>query len=94
MRLEKGLSRQKTNFFSLVKLERNNMHQIYTEIVNLEMENLPPFIEQGVIEYFPHVGHCLCLRSWLPNDNAAPTPKDFNLPGLELKVRFLIHSDL
>jgi hypothetical protein len=62
------------------------MQHIYTETVNLEMENLPPFIEQGVIEFFPHVGHCLCLRSWLQNDNPITAETDVNIPGLELKV--------
>lgn len=73
-----------------MKREHSNMQRIYTETVNLEMENLPPFIEQGVIEFFPHVGHCLCLRSWLqkdPNRNLTTAENDVNIPGLELKVR-------
>jgi hypothetical protein len=61
------------------------MHQVYTETVNLEMENLPPCIEQGVIEFLPHVGHCLCLRSWLPDDQNMTT-ESVSIPGLELKV--------
>ncbi|XP_046639991.1 mutS protein homolog 5-like isoform X1 [Daphnia pulicaria] len=71
-----------------LKREHSNMQRIYTETVNLEMENLPPFIEQGVIEFFPHVGHCLCLRSWLqkdPNRNLTTAENDVNIPGLELK---------
>lgn len=72
----------------LVKREHSNMQHIYTETVNLEMEELPPFIEQGVIEFFPHVGHCLCLRSWFQNDNPMTAETDVYIPGLELKVRF------
>lgn len=68
-----------------MKREHSNIQQIYTETVNLEMEDLPPFVEQGVIEFFPHVGHCLCLRSWLPN-NPMMAETDVNIPGLELKV--------
>ena len=61
------------------------MHQVYIQTVNMEMENLPPFIEQGVIEFVPHVGHCLCLRSWLPVDQPI-TEEAVSVPGLELKV--------
>lgn len=73
---------------SLVKRDHNNMHQIYTDAVNLEMENLPPFIEQGVIEFFPHVGHCLCLRSWLTDQPL--TAEVVAIAGLELKVYYYV----
>ncbi|EFX62143.1 putative MSH5, mismatch repair ATPase [Daphnia pulex] len=78
-----------------LKREHSNMQRIYTETVNLEMENLPPFIEQGVIEFFPHVGHCLCLRSWLqkdPNRNLTMAENDVNIPGLELKENVYFKS--
>ncbi|KAI9557097.1 putative MSH5 [Daphnia sinensis] len=67
-----------------LKRDHGNMQQIYTETVNLEMENLPPFVEQGVIEFLPHVGHCLCLRSWLP-EGKSMTADAVSIPGLELK---------
>lgn len=70
-----------------VKRDHGNMQQIYTETVNLEMENLPPFVEQGVIEFLPHVGHCLCLRSWLP-EGKPMTADAVTIAGLELKVSF------
>ena len=68
-----------------MKREHSNIQHIYTETVNLEMEDLPLFVEQGVIEFFPHVGHCLCLRSWLQN-KPLMAETDVNIPGLELKV--------
>lgn len=68
----------------LVKREYNNIHHVYIEVAHKEMENLPSFIEKGVIEFFPSLGHCLCLRSWLPDNQ--PITSQVSIPGLELKV--------
>lgn len=68
-----------------MKREYNNVQHIYTESAYSEMENLPSYIEQGVIEFFPSLGHCLCLRSWLPVDQPI-IPDQITIPGIELKV--------
>lgn len=61
------------------------MYRVYTNVANIEMERLPPFIDQGAIEFFPNIGHCLCIRSWLPYGQQL-SAEIVSIPGLELKV--------
>ena len=66
------------------------MPRIYKETVTLEIDDLPSYVKQGVIEFLPEIGHCLCLVSWLPEGQKL-TPEGLNeltksLPGLTLQV--------
>jgi len=42
------------------------MPRIYIEAASKEMKELPGNINQATIEFLPQLGHCLCIRSWLP----------------------------
>lgn len=45
----------------LVKRNFSNMPRIYKETVAQEIDDLPSYVKQGVIEFLPEIGHCLCL---------------------------------
>jgi len=69
------------------------MPRIYKETVTLEIDDLPSYVKQGVIEFLPEIGHCLCLASWLPEGQKL-SPEGLNeltksLPGLALQVVLL-----
>lgn len=61
------------------------MPRIYAQVANEDMKELPPYIEECCIEYIPTMGHCLCVRSWLPAGEPL-TPSALSVNGLELKV--------
>ena len=73
-----------------MKRNFSNMPRIYNETVAQEMEDLPSYVKQAVIEFLPELGHCLCLHSWLPEGQSftSDVMKDLNkcLPGLALQV--------
>lgn len=79
-------------FIELILVKRNfkNMEKVYKVIAVDEMNDLPAYIEQGVIEFLSQLGHCLCLRSWLPNHESLTDEALSNLrvPDLELKASF------
>lgn len=65
------------------------MSQIYDTVASQEIKELPSFIDQGLIEFIPQLGHCLCLRSWLPANEVLTESATANFAqstGLELKV--------
>ena len=68
-----------------VKQAYSNMPRIYNEAASKEMKDLPADIEQATVEFLPQLGHCLCIRWWLP-PHTAITPETAAIPHLEMKV--------
>ncbi|XP_030021090.2 mutS protein homolog 5 [Manduca sexta] len=56
-----------------------SLHGLMSETAKVELERLPPFIEECTMVYMPHLGYLLGVKAWA--DNLTPQQKE--LPAMK-----------
>lgn len=60
-----------------------SLHGLMSETAKVEMERLPPYIQECSMLYMPHLGYLLGVKVW--DDNL--TAEDKELPDMKFMVR-------
>jgi hypothetical protein len=65
-----------------------SLHGLMSETAKVELERLPPFIEECTMLYMPHLGYLLGVKVWMEN----MTMKQKELPNMKFMVRRLSYG--